>query len=214
VTDALGSTATASTTVELASPATVTSIVINDGGVQRSMITSISVTFSQAMTIGPGAFEIMKTGTGGGAVAVAVAPSDVQGRTVATLTFSGALVEYGSLKDGSYQLTVRGEKVRDRVFGVALDGDNDQQPSGDRLFGATAADKFFRKYGDGDGSGLLDATDYYSFLTTNNKRSTEPGYVWYFDFDANGVVDSSDLAQFRARYPQRVLPPPVASPYR
>jgi alkaline phosphatase len=214
VTDALGSTATASTTVELASPATVTSIVINDGGVQRSMITSISVTFSQAMTIGPGAFEIMKTGTGGGAVAVAVAPSDVQGRTVATLTFSGALVEYGSLKDGSYQLTVRGEKVRDRVFGVALDGDNDQQPSGDRLFGATAADKFFRKYGDGDGSGLLDATDYYSLLTTNNKRSTEPGYVWYFDFDANGVVDSSDLAQFRARYPQRVLPPPVASPYR
>jgi hypothetical protein len=214
VADGAGSTAEAAAIVQVAAPAAASSIVINDGGAQRSMVTRVTVAFSRWMTIDPGAFEIVKTGAGGGTVTVAAALCDEGAQTVVTLTFTGTFVEYGSLKDGSYQLTVRGDKVHDRASGVDWDGDGDQQPGGNRLFGAAAADKFFRKFGDADGSGLLEAADYYSFLTTSNKRSTDPGYLWYFDFDANGVVNSLDLAQFRARYPQRVLPPPPASPYQ
>ena len=103
--------------------ATVESVVVNDGNVQRSKVNSVTVTFSEIMTIDPGAFEVRKTGTGGGLVSVAAAFAIQNGKTVATLTFSGGLTEYGSLKDGEYQLTVRADKVRDSVTQTALDGD-------------------------------------------------------------------------------------------
>src|SRR5262249_40189713 len=62
------------------------------------------------------------------------------GRTVVVLTFTGADIIGGSLADGNYTLTVRGDRVHDR-FGRELDGDGDGTPGGDRV------DGFFRLYG-------------------------------------------------------------------
>jgi len=120
------------------------------------------------------------------------------GKTVATLTFTNlAETDYYSLKDGEYQLTVYGEKVRDSDTLTALDGDGDGQFGGNRVFGAVAADNFFRKFGDSDGNRTVDGLDLarfrQSFLTPSN-------YKWYFDFDGNGDVDGLDLAHFRLRY--------------
>ena len=70
---------------------TVVGTTINDGKAQRSMVNSLTVTFSGVVNIDAGAFDVEKTDAGGGPVAVAVATQVVGGKTVATLTFSGSL---------------------------------------------------------------------------------------------------------------------------
>jgi hypothetical protein len=93
----------------------------------------------------------------------------VDGKTRATLSFSGGLTEYGSLKNDNYQLTVRGASVHDATTGAALDGDGDGSVGGDRVFGAQQADKFFR---DAVGRG--------------SRRSDRPGAQ--FDYGCTGAL--------------------------
>src|SRR5262249_29898719 len=64
-------------------PVTVASVVINDDHPQRSSITSITVTFSDRVTLQEGAFELRNQD--GVAVRLAVDTSVVEGRTVAVI---------------------------------------------------------------------------------------------------------------------------------
>jgi hypothetical protein len=97
---------------------TLTSVVVNAGQanlVQRSMVTSLTVTFSGQVTFtgSPAdAFQLARTGPGGtlGNVTLAV---DLTGstatQTIARLTFSGSLTEgANSLVDGNYTLRILG----------------------------------------------------------------------------------------------------------
>jgi hypothetical protein len=104
---------------QLAAPATVASVVINDGTAQRSMVTSLTVTFSAVVHLDPGAFELVRQD--GGIIQFQVAQAVVDGHSVDTLTFSGAGIIGGSLADGHYTLTIHGGLVHDD-FGQALDG--------------------------------------------------------------------------------------------
>jgi hypothetical protein len=81
--------------------AVVQSVVINDGSAQRSMVTSLTVTFNTVVTTDPGAFELARQG--GGVIDVNVAESIVDGRAVDTLTFAGAGLAGGSLPDGQHR---------------------------------------------------------------------------------------------------------------
>ena len=74
------------------------------------------------MTLDPGAFELRRQD--GSLVELNVAASVVNGRTVAVLTFAGPDIVGGSLADGNYTLTIRGDRVHDAV-GRELDGDGD-----------------------------------------------------------------------------------------
>ena len=166
--DAVGNANVASTssdnTVTYApSLVTVVGTTINDGNVQRSMVDSLTVTFSGIVNVDAGAFDVEKTDAGGGPVALAIATQVVSGKTVATLTFSGSLTQYGSLVDGTYQLTVYGGKVHDAVTGLNLDGDNNGQPGSNYVFGSQAADHFFRLFGDYNGDGLVNGADLAQF---------------------------------------------------
>src|SRR5207244_4369532 len=96
-----------------------------DGSAQRSMVNSLTVTIDRVVTLDPGAFELRRSD--GSLVSVSVAASVVDGRTVAILTITG-----GSLADGNYTLTVRGDHVRDRA-GRELDGDADGNSGGDSV---------------------------------------------------------------------------------
>ncbi len=90
---------------------TVSSVVVNNGAAQRSLVTTLTVTFDSVVTILPGAFTLPRVGlpdggAGAGATvgAIAVDAQTVNGATVATLTFSGANVTAGSLDDGNWTL--------------------------------------------------------------------------------------------------------------
>jgi VCBS repeat-containing protein len=157
---------------------------VNDGDVQRSIVNSLAVTFSEVVTLSAGAFELRDAAGSRVPATITVATQVVGGHAVATLTFSGTGVLGGSLADGRYTLTVRA----DQVTGAA---------------GTMAADytfAFYRLFGDGTGDGVVDVDDLLAFASAYGTGSGGPGYLWYFDSNADGVIDVDDLLAFADRY--------------
>ena len=178
-------------------PATVAGVVVNDGSAQRSMVTSLTVTFDTLAAIGPGAFELSRPD--GSLVELNVATSVHNGRTVAVLTFAGRGVVGGSLADGNYALTIHGDRVHDSV-GRELDGDQDGIAGGNRT------DAVFRLFGDGDGDRDVDLHDLWRFLGTLGRRPGDPGYLSYFDVNGDDRVGLIDLAAFAGRLGTQLNP--------
>jgi arylsulfate sulfotransferase len=174
-------------------PSQVESVVLNDGSTQRSMVNSLTVTFSGAAVLNPGAIELRRQD--GSLVDARVSISLKSDKTVAVLTFAGPEFVGGSLADGSYTLTVRGDRVHDR-FGRELDGDGDGSAGGNRV------DGFFRLFGDSDGDRDVDRQDRDVFRSAFKKCAGHAGYLWYFDFDGDGDVDGRDKKQFKRRFGQ------------
>lgn len=171
---------------------TVERITINDGSAQRSKVRSLTLTFSTSVTIDPGAFEVIRRGIG--PVGLNVTTSLVGGKTVAVLNFTA-----GTLADGNYTLTTRGDRIRDSA-GRNIDGDGNSRTGGDRT------DLFFTFFGDSDGDRDVDNLDFFRFQGTYNKRSGDPGFLWYFDWDGDGDVDAVDLSSFTFRRGSRLEP--------
>jgi hypothetical protein len=174
-------------------PQKVESAVVNDGSAQRSMVNSLTVTFSGAAILDPGAIELHRQD--GSLVDAQFNISLLGGKTVAVITFAGPEFVGGSLADGSYTLTVRADHVHDR-WGRELDGDGDGVSGGDRVFG------FFRLFGDADGDGHVDEQDRELFRSAFKTTAGDAGYLWYFDFDGDGNVDGLDNGQFNRRFGQ------------
>jgi hypothetical protein len=171
-------------------PRQVQSVVVNDGSAQRSMVNSLTVTFNGAVTLDPGAFELVRQG--GAVIQLQVTQAVVDGHSVDTLTFVGAGIIGGSLADGHYTLTIHGGLIHDE-FGQALDG------AGTGVAGSDRVDTFFRLFGDGDGDGHVDLSDLLRFAGTFGKHAGDPGYLWYFDYDGDRRVDFGDLFQLLLR---------------
>jgi hypothetical protein len=176
--------------VRVIAPARVAGVAVNNGSAQRSMVNSLTVTFGGTVSLAPGAFELSRQD--GSLVDLNVTTSVADGQTVAVLTFTGPDIVGGSLADGSYTLTIRGELVHDR-FGRELDGDGDGVAGGDR------DDGFVRLFGDSDGDGDTDHADLDVMLGSFLKRQGDGGFLWYFDGDGDGDVDGRDMAQFNQR---------------
>jgi hypothetical protein len=153
-------------------PPTVESLVVNDGSVQRSQVTSLTVTFSSQVSLGDGALTVQRQD--GSLVPVRVNTSVVNGKTVAVVTFTGDDVVAGSLPDGNYQLTVHHELVHDSA-GQALAQD--------------AGLAFFRLAGDVDGDGDLDDQDLQAVAPTLSSVRLNEG-------DTSGAQVSSITVHF------------------
>jgi hypothetical protein len=166
---------------------TVESLKIDSGGIQRSIIRSLTITFSSHVTLAPGAITLNDTDKGGGPVTLNVSTSDIMGKTVAVVTFSGPFTEFQSLVDGHYALAIHASLVTD-AYGQALDGDANGAPGGDYT------SNFFRFFGDINGDGAVAANDFVQF------RQYFGGYLSAFDFDNDGSVSASDFVQFRRRF--------------
>jgi N-acetylglucosamine-6-sulfatase len=179
--------------VSTGNPPTIESVVINDGSAQRSMVNSLTVTFDRVMTFDAGAFGLQRED--GSMVSLNVAASLVDGRTVAVLTFTASGISGGSLADGNYTLTIRGDHIRDEV-GRELDGDRDGNGGGGHL------DAFFRLFGDSDGDYDVDGLDRDLFRSTFGNSIGDADYLWYFDFDGDGDVDGQDNGKFNRRFGQ------------
>ena len=177
--------------VSTGNPPTIESVVVNDGSAQRSMVTSLTVAFDRVVTLDTGAFVLHRQD--GSEAGLSVATSVVDGRTVAVLTFTGPGITGGSLADGTYTLTIRGDRVRDGE-GRELDGDGDGNGGGERV------DGFHRLFGDSDGDGDVDGQDRDRFRTAFGSTVGDPGYLWHFDFDGDRDVDGRDNGQFNRRF--------------
>ncbi len=183
--------------------ATVENIKINDGNAQRSRVESLQVKFSNKVDLNNASFELQKLGPEGGNVPVDIVTQVVFGKTIATLTFSGPLTQFGSLTDGNHSLRVISSAVLD-TNGNELDGDQNGTEGGDRLFGDSAADKFFRLFGDIDGDRLVSISEFNQFRSAFGRASGQSGFQPYFDFDGNGIIGVSDFNALRSRIGRRV----------
>ena len=157
------------------------------------MVNRITVTFGGAAVLDPGAIELRRGD--GTLVDAQISISLVGGKTAAVLTFAGAKFVGGSLADGNYTLTVLADHVHDR-WGRELDGDGDGSAGGNQV------DGFFRLFGDANGDRHVDQQDRDLFRSAFGKSATDVGYLWYFDFNGDGVVDGRDNGQFNRRFEQ------------
>ncbi|MEO1616234.1 MAG: Ig-like domain-containing protein, partial [Planctomycetota bacterium] len=166
----------------------VESVVVNDGSAQRSMVSSLTVTFSEEVT-GVNADSFVLSNTTTNTVVVPIVTTElIDGKTVATLTFSGPGIIGGSLADGNYTLKTLASAVSDSV-GNQLDG------NGDGAHGDDATDDFFRLFGDSNGDRSVNIIDLFAFIGDFNKNKRE-----FFDFDGDGNVNIADFFQFRSRF--------------
>jgi hypothetical protein len=161
---------------------------VNGGAVQRSMVTILSLTFSERVTVGSSLLQIH----GGGDVSgVLMSIGNPSGDGIHyTMTFSGAAVVGGSLPDGIYDFTVNGAGVSDST-GHTVAG--------------TPTWTFYRLFGDVDGNKVVNATDYAALRSTFDKHSTDPGFDAAFDYDNNSIINAYDLTQFRKRFNVRYV---------
>ncbi len=177
------------------------SIQVGNGAVQRSLVTSLSVTFDGITDLQAGAFVVNRRGSDGGPVASSFTSNvNAFGQTVATVNFSGAFTRgaLNALVDGNYELRIDASKVS--RSGFQFDGDLNGVAGGDHVFGVAAADRFFAHFGDLNGDRLVATAEFNSFRNTFGRNPSDPSFEPAFDFESNGVIGTSDFNEFRKRF--------------
>jgi hypothetical protein len=164
---------------------TVANVEINDGSAQRSRVRSVTVTLNgvlSAASIGNGAFFVDEAE--GGHFNTVVQSFSVVGRqTFITLGFTGPGVgSDGSLPDGSYTLSVDRTKI-----------------PVDTPATITAIASFVTLFGDINGDGRIDGSEVAFSAHLNGTRRGDPSYLWYLDFNADGVIDGKDHREVARR---------------
>jgi autotransporter-associated beta strand protein len=179
----------------------VTAVQSNNGAQQRSMVTSLTVTFSTVVTlpVNPAQpFTLARIGDGV-SVNFNASASNATGVTVVTLNgFSGAATNgFGSLANGRYTLRAAAGQVT--ANGLLLDGDGDGNNGDDFVFtdsNSTSGNQLYRLFGDADGNRVVNAVDLGLFRSA---FGAGPGDIT-FDNDLNGVINVADLTVFRVNF--------------
>jgi hypothetical protein len=175
-------------------PPRVLSVQVNGGEAQRSRVTSVAVTFDQPVTF-PGlpadAFQLRRQ-SDNTIVNLAASINNTGPGTVVTLTFTGGAVQFGSLADGRYTLTIDGALVSNA--NGALDGNGDGTAGDDFVLASTGTSGVFRLFGDSNGDATVNSTDFASFRTVFGLGAS------IFDFNNDGQTNAGDFAEFRKRF--------------
>lgn len=174
--------------VFVGTPPSVSSFVINGGVAQRSMVTTLQVTFSSAVNIATNAFAILdKVGNPIAATINANPSLPASGVTVVTLTFSGTGITGGSLADGRWRLNIDDVLVTDTNNGLPMVADY-------------LSAQFHRRFGDSNGNQIVDNIDQLQFRLSYASSTGQPAFRAFFDYNNNGIIDNIDQFQFRSRY--------------
>lgn len=134
------------------------------------------------------AFAIILKGSNS-LVGVQATLQDVGDQTIATLRFSGALTQFGSLVDGNYQLTIDSSKIVGPL-GATM--------SSNYVFGQNQSDDFFRLFGDLNGDRRVTSSDLNQMLFCYTTSTFDERLA----FNDDSVITSTDLNQILARYSQ------------
>jgi hypothetical protein len=172
--------------------------VIDIGAAQRSAVRSLTLTFQgQVTTLPTSAFGLKRTEDGQTFPVVVGAPVYSGGVTTVVLTFGGPNLNGSSLPDGRYILTVAGSQLLDNL-GQPVDAANNG------VAGSAGTISFLRFFGDSNGDGVVDATDYLAFRAAYNSHTVTPANS-YFDYNGDGVFSALDLSMFTVNFTKRKL---------
>ena len=181
----------------------VSSAAINAGAAQRSRVTDLELTFATTLTaaeqagmsysltrvrrpggVADGATAIASTGPG---PQVAVSYATVAGKTVATLTFTGADtagVKFGSLADGVWRLTATSGTTAAYLSPTDLG----------------KAGSVYRLFGDANGDKTVDLLDAAVYEPAFGSLAGGANYVAPLDSNADGAIDLLDAAAFEPNF--------------
>lgn len=187
---------------DLATVPVLNSITVGDGGLQRSQVKGVTLSFDRPVALVAGAVHLGRLNTGGSGVndgsaptdasAVLGAPASNDGGKTWVFTFVGGNPfmqtsngnNTGSLVDGTYRLDIDPAKVT--ANGVAM--------------AAPAEMTFHRLFGDVQGSKTVNTADFGAFRLALGKTAGQAGFDAALDFDNNGTINSLDFGQFRNRF--------------
>jgi fibronectin type 3 domain-containing protein len=161
-----------------------TSALVNGGAAQRSMVTSLTLAFSQPVTIDPaGVSLVVPDGQPGTVPTLGLQTTD--GGLTYTVTFSGNGVIGGSIADGVYQLNVAPGAITNPIglspaTGISLG--------------------FVRLFGDISGNGIVNNADLFQLRSAYATSAGDAAYLPGFDYNSNGIINNADLFQIRSRY--------------
>ncbi len=181
-------------------PPKVEGVILNGGDPQRSSVTDARVIFNQLVNIDASSgspFHFSNIGSDA-IVDFNSAVSIVGNQTVVDFQFASEVNAAGSLVDGDYRLVIEAASIT--AGGLSLDGNADSISGDDFTFGTSAADSFFRKYGDQNGSGTVELFDFAAFRSTFGKSSGDAGYLPELDSNADNTINLFDFAAFRANF--------------
>ncbi len=184
-------------------PTEVAQVTIGDGTAERSMIKSLTVTFTGPVIVLPGAFTLRDLR--GRTVNLNVATTLVNGQTVATITFRGPRIVGGSLWDARYKFTINGARVIDATTGAAVDA------AVNGLVGSSQVVQFRRLFGDLNGDGMVTPADYQQFRKDYGSRAGQANYQSAFDYNSNNLIAAGDRTQIQIRLQQWIRQQLVAS---
>jgi len=159
----------------------VTNVQVNDGTAQRSKVNLLTVTFNTIPDFAgdPTAAFQLKRQSDGALVTLSPNWSD----NVVTLSFTGGPLDYGSLADGRYDLTIFHDQIAN------FDGNANGIAGDDYVF------NFHRLFGDSDGNAVINSVDFAAFRNVFGLGGISP-----FDFNGDFGVNSNDFAEFRKRF--------------
>jgi extracellular elastinolytic metalloproteinase len=178
-------------------PPRVASVIIGTGTAQRSRLNRVVVNFDQVVglpTNPADAFQLVRQGDNavvGLAAVVSNSPT-----TSVTITATSGPLDFSSLADGRYTLTVNAAQVSSG--GGGLDGNGDGTGGDNYVLVGNPTNGLFRLYGDVDGDGQVSVSDFLAF------RLAFLGPNEALDFDDSSAVFSPDFIQFRLRFLQSI----------
>jgi hypothetical protein len=176
------------------------STIIDDGTAQRSEVRSITLSFNgDIVSVPSSAFTLTRTEDGTVVPVIAAAPSynPQTGITTVTLTFSGPSLDYSSLSDGYYTLTMNGSQILDNN-GSMVDAANNGTA------GSVGTLSFFRFFGDMNGDGVVDFSDYLVFRAAYMSGDAT-AYNSALSFDGSTTFDVLDIQKFMSNFLKRQL---------
>ena len=213
-------TAAISNSFNVVAAPTVASTQVGDGSAQRSTISSISVTFSEPVILGGGAYtlyqEILNPD---GSINTSAAPNNVTADMTATQSSNGTTLtlsvtpggpldrtganDAGFFVNGIYQLVLNGSAITDSTGTANFDGG----ASTPAIFASdetqTGTSPYFHVlFGDLTGSGFVNSVDYRAFSQDYLAQTGDANYNAVLDYDGTGIINAISYNQFARDYLQ------------
>ena len=171
--------------VNAITPPSLTSLVINDGSAQRSMVKRVFLNFSEPVALAGGAVSLQQKQPDGSYAAV-------------TTGYTLIPVSTGAYSQ-SYRLQFVGNSVADGRYRVVVTGVGATGALGNSLAADVAYD-FTRLYGDVDGDGGVSINDFNGFASAFGTTSSDAAYNAAFDNDGDNGISINDFNQFASRF--------------
>ncbi len=209
---------TASKTTNVAVAPNLASAVIGDGSVQRSSISSLTVTFDSSVNFTASSFTLFQetlnadgsinTGAAATDVSAGISASSSDGKTWLLKVIAGGILDRtaastaaGILADGIFQLMLHGANITDAATGSAR-----YNSGGNQIVSFTSAEAggpsnyFHSLFGDTNGDGSINLTDYRQFKLDYLASIGDPNYAAALDYDGDGSINLTDYRKFKNNY--------------